>query len=532
MKYIFLILIALPFTVFSQNQVELSSITIMKINEVVRNCLEDYEKESKVTRGNEDYFYELFSDNEVLVDDIIPSPNYGDEINSFDWVELMKGIKIYNIETEVLDWERYSPVSLDSGVVVVRVKKTVLSSMWSDKVRKEFNIVEEDGKDEIIQKVRYSSEEEFRFKFIYSLNSEEMICTISSIKKINELTSVKVYVPYKKALFSSHELMGTLIFEDSNLFASGDNISYFLSDEISKESLDDYNVVGYRTPKLPASDGNSIQKLVYHERVPISAVYSYLINNKSEVVQFGDLIIPSNIEFTESLNLSVSAILFSKNKLSFGLKVQKVMSAIEIEIASNQNVSQLDNPVSNYQNTYRRINTVTNFAETLDIDQTLVFATANYNIAEKLRLFAGINIFSLNAVTSNRSAHAEYSGMFEDFNIEITEPINYTINGDENILELGHKEWDLKENLELTQSTFSVFEIGGSLELPLDLSRLPKEPILSLYVVYKGTSESWFENSSNQISEDVNEINSFVSFSNNININGRWGLGLSISVKL
>jgi len=149
-----------------------------------------------------------------------------------------------------------------------------------------------------------------------------------------------------------------------------------------------------------------------------------------------------------------------------------------------------------------------------------------------LRLFAGINIFSLNAVTSNRSAHAEYSGMFEDFNIEITEPINYTINGDENILELGHKEWDLKENLELTQSTFSVFEIGGSLELPLDLSRLPKEPILSLYVVYKGTSESWFENSSNQISEDVNEINSFVSFSNNININGRWGLGLSISVKL
>jgi len=406
MKKIVLILIALPFTLFSQNQVELSPMTIMKINQVVRNCLEDYEKESKVTRGNEDYFYELFSDNETLVDDIIPSPNYGNEINADDWVKLMKGIKIYNIETEVLDWESYSPISLDSGVVVVRVKKTVLSSMWSDKVRKDFNIVEEDGNEEVIQKVRYTSEEEFRFKFIYSLNSEEIICSIKSINKINELTSVKVYVPYKKPLFGSQMLMETLIFEDSNLFVSGDNIRYFVAEEINRDSLSNYTALGYRKPGIKASDRSSIQKLVYSELLPITASYSILISDKSKVVQFGDIIIPSNIEFTETLNLSFSALLFSKDKLSFGLKAQKVMSAIKVTIDSNENVSQLDNPVSNYEDTYRRINTVTNFNETIEVDQTLLFATATYNLSGDFSFFAGIIFYSLGLATSKRSANA------------------------------------------------------------------------------------------------------------------------------
>lgn len=526
MKSIFLILFALPFTLFSQSQVELSPITIMKINEVVRDCLEDYEKVSKVKRGDEYYFYEIFSDNEILVDDIIPSSNYGNEINSNDWVKLMKGVNLYNIETEVLDWERYSPISLDSGVVFVRVKKTVLSSMWSDKVRKDFNIVVQDGDEERIQKVKYESEEEFIFKFIYSLNSEDILCRINSITRINELTSFKIFVPYKKALIGSKKLIDALSFEfdQANLFPDRDNISYFIEDEnIVVDNLNDYKAIGYRKPVIKDSDRGFIKELVYSELIPITITYSTLISDKYKVVEFGDYIIPSKVEFLEIFNLSVSALLFSKNNLSLGLKGQKVMSTIKVDIDSNQDISQLDNPVSNYHNTYRRINTVTNFIETLRVDQHLLFATVNYK-AKDFSFFAGVNILSINLATSQRSAHGLYSGIFEDFNIEISEPINYSVNGDENTLELGYKEWNLTEELEFTQPSFSVFEIGAAWTPP-------RFSWFSLNLVYKGNSESWFVNSSDNISDDINELSSFVRFSENITINGRLGLGVSLSYK-
>jgi len=127
--------------------------------------------------------------------------------------------------------------------------------------------------------------------------------------------------------------------------------------------------------------------------------------------------------------------------------------------------------------------------------------------------------------------------MFEDFNSEISESINYSINGEENILELGYKEWNIIEEFEFTQSSFSVFEVGASWTPPINLpnllsNRLQNSPLLRVNLVYKGTSESWFENSSNQISEDINEINSFSSFSDNITINGRLGIGFSLIVKL
>ena len=199
------------------------------------------------------------------------------------------------------------------------------------------------------------------------------------------------------------------------------------------------------------------------------------------------------------------------------------MSTIKVDIDSNQDISQIDNPVSNYHNTYRRINTVTNFIETFKVDQHLLFATVNYK-AKDFSFFAGVNILSMNLATSQRSAHAIYSGMFEDFNIEIEEPINYSINGDENILELGYKEWNLTEELEFTQPSFSVFEIGAAWTPP-------RLSWFSLNLVYKGNSESWFVNSSDQISEDINELNSFVSFSENISVNGRLGLGVSVGYK-
>ena len=94
MKYILIILLALPTILFSQIKNDLTISKIFDINQVVIECLSDYEKQSKVSSRNEDDFFMLFTDNEKIIDDVIPSKNYGSKINSVDWVDLMKGVKM------------------------------------------------------------------------------------------------------------------------------------------------------------------------------------------------------------------------------------------------------------------------------------------------------------------------------------------------------------------------------------------------------------------------------------------------------
>ena len=59
MKNILIILLTLPAFLFSQNEVSLPLSKIVEINQAVRNCLDDYEQQSKVSNRNEDEFFML-----------------------------------------------------------------------------------------------------------------------------------------------------------------------------------------------------------------------------------------------------------------------------------------------------------------------------------------------------------------------------------------------------------------------------------------------------------------------------------------
>ena len=528
MKKILIILLAIPTILYSQDRVQLSSFDIMEINEAVRNCLEDYEKESKVTSRNVDYFYELFSDNERLIDDVIPSPSFGSEINSEDWIKLMKGINLYNIETEVLDWESYNPVTVDSGYVIVKVRKTVLSAMWSDRLRKDFNIVVSKGKnDEITQKVRYSSDDVFRFKFIYSLNSEYEKCIINRIQIVNDLKYVNVYVPYKKELFRTKQLMEEVRFDDTTLFARGDNIKYFIDSKNLK--IEKYKISGFRKPKLVKVENSIVRSLVYNEKINVTGMYSQLVSDNANMLEFGISIQPSSVEHNESTNFSVSVDLYKfENGLLLGLKGQFLKSSTRFQLNSYENISVLENPILNNQNTYLRKNLVSNFDETLTLDQKILFLIVKYNInkIKGMSLFGSINLYNDNALTSKRTASAKYSGVFEDFNIEIDEPINYSINGVESVLDLGYKEWDVEEDIEFIQELGTVYEIGASYSLPISIGIG-----VNIFGVYKGNTSTWFDKTSEQISPDKNDFNSFVSFSDKIQMRGRVSLGVSLNRK-
>ena len=532
MKNILIILLTLPTVLFSQNKVNLSLAKIVEIQQAVRNCLDDYEQQSKVSNRNEDEFFMLFTDNEKMIDDVIPSVNYGKKINSLDWVDLMMGVKIYNFDADILEFESYNPYSLDSGYVIAKVKKTVKTAIWSDKIKPNFNIVIGEGDNKISQRVNYKTEEVFRFKLIYSLKSLDFIyCTINSIDKVNDLSSISVYVPYvKPPLGGVKRLIKSVLADNliilskkSNSF-SGDNIKYFIGDQ--NVSLEDYKLNGYREPNINIIDNSAIADFIYTEKLEVNGMYSFLLSDKSSIFEVGAGIKPDIIEYKENSNIAGFFDLYKwDNGFSLGIKFQRLSSSTNIQVDSYEFISQLENPITSSTNNYTRKNKVTNFNENIDINQGLVMLNLKYNLNYQFTLFVGINLWANNKVTSQRSGSAKYSGIFDVFDIEIDEPIDYEINGSQNTLELGYKQWEINEDLISEQNR--VFEFGIIYSPPI-----PNSPFyFDVHFLGKVNTGSLFSNTKQQISANVNEFNSFAEFGEELSFKLRINVGLSVGYK-
>lgn len=531
MKYILIILLALPTFLFSQNKNDLTISKIFDINQVVIECLSDYEKQSKVSSRNEDDFFMLFTDNEKIIDDVIPSKNYGSKINSVDWVDLMKGVKIYNIDAEILEFESYNPVSIDSGYVIAKVKKTVKTAIWSDNARPEFNIIIGKGDNKVSQRVNYKSEEVYRFKFVYSLKSDDFIfCSINSIEKINELSDINVYVPYIKPIIGKKKLMKSVLSDsiislyDTLNLLSGDKIKYFIGDQ--NINISNYSIDEYRLPKTEKTENTTFVNFIYNDKLQINAMYSILISDKASVFDVGLGVQPNLIEYNEKTNISIFSDFYKSDRgIEVGLKLQQISSETNIQLDSYEFISQLENPITNFSSDYTRKNQVTNFSETLNIDQTLLFLNAKYNYKDIITLFGGINLFSNNTVTSQRSGSAKYTGIFDVFNIEIDEPINYEIDGTQNTLNLGYKDWNVSNDIVSEQNIGTIFELGAVYSLPITSFDV------DIHLIYKGNTESLFSNSKQQISPNINEFNSFAEFSQKLSFDQRINIGLSLGYK-
>ena len=467
---------------------------------------------------------------EELINDIIPSEKFGEKINSSDWIDLMKGIKIYNIKTEILEFESYDPFSIDSGIVVAKVNKKVLSAMWSDKSRPEFNIVITEKNNEISQKVRYTSEEVFRFKFTYKLNTNYSESKIISINKINELNKRFIYIPYKQSLpplVGKKVIMKNLTFKDETLSAKGDNINYFIENE--NIDLKKYKIEALAAPKVTKSEGY-MKTLLYREKMPTSLQASILLI-QDDILDFGAGIQPTQVEYSETYNFSGAADLYHvSSKMDVGLKYQSVESNTHIQLNEFEKANVLGNPITNFENTYVRTNSITNFDETLALSQQMLFITVKYEVLKGTWVFVNVNAWGNNVLTSTRSASAKYTGTFSDaFNVEIDEPIEYEIQGNSNTLELGYKEWDVVEDINLEVTPGSVYEAGILYKLPFNLA---KGVNLSVFGLYKGNTASWFENSAEEISKDFTELNSFVNIADKVQMKQRISGGISIDFKL
>jgi hypothetical protein len=257
-------------------------------------------------------------------------------------------------------------------------------------------------------------------------------------------------------------------------------------------------------------------------------MYSFLISDKSSTFEVGAGIQPDIIEYKENSNIAGFFDFYKMdNGLSFGIKLQRLSSSTNIQVDSYEFISQLENPITSSTNNYTRKNKVTNFNENIDINQDLVMVNAKYNYKDIVTLFVGLNLWANNKVTSQRSGSAKYSGIFDVFDIEIDEPIDYEINGSQNTLELGYKQWDVNEELISEQKIASVFEFGIIYSLPI-----PNSPIdIDLHGLYKVNRESLFSNTKQQISANVNEFNSFAEFGEELSFKHRFNVGLSVGYK-
>ena len=528
MKNIILAILTLfPLFLFSQ-----SNISVQERNEIqklVRECLRDYESNIKVGINNEDDFYELFTEDESLIDDVYPSKTFSKKINSFDWYDILDKCKLYRVNTEVKKWESFNKISIDSGFVNVIVGKNVRSS-WDQFSRKEFNIVvDEKGKD-IVEQVVYESSEDFRFTFHYNLSADKdkIKCKINSISKIDTLIRKNIYVVcYKPATllarFSKEKLLTEQILNNIkttsnkiNFIKNGKKISYVLADE--NINLDFYKIEGLKKPKVesfqiedfknPDNYNPILKKIIYNEKIPGRLSYSFLVSNTSNLFDFGAGLIPDNINYNENNNFSVSSDLWKLSEnFMLGLTINLVNSNTTLNSSLIQTITEIPNPITQNQTTYIRKNSVTNFSEDLSFTQSFLMPTIYYNINENFNIFGSLSFVSNSTVTSSRSGEVKYSGIFEDnFNIEISEPIDYFINGNINTLDLGTELFNIQENINV-QNTISIIDVGLNYSAPfLEINNDTKFIIHGLYRINR---ENLFTKTQNEISSNRNEFNSF-----------------------
>ena len=535
MKNIILAIVTIfPMFLFSQD------ISIKKRNEiqkVVRECLRDYEAYVRVSSSTTEDFYDLFTKNESIINDVYPSETFSTEINKFDWKDIMKNSKLYDVITEVKEWEKFEPMPMtsDSGYVDVIVRKDT-RSRWSENSKKQFNIVVEKNGKEIVDRVRYSSSEDLRFRFWYNLNAEFVKCRIKSISKIYDLKRKNVYVVYQKPpyLIAKKQLITKEVLNDFkttnniNFIQTGDEISYILADEnINKEN---YQINGLRKPKIKSFENlerkNPILKqIIYEQRLPIRVSYSLSVNT-SDMFDFGTSLVPDNVSYSENMNFSISTDLLKIAKnLFLGVSYNMVNSNTNINSSLIQSISELPNPITQNQSTYFRKNSVINFSEDLTFNQSFIMPTAYIRLQNGLTFFGALSIYSNSTVTSNRNGQATYTGIFEDnFNIEISEPIEYTINGNINTLDLGTEVLNVQENINV-QNTVSLIDIGVSYNLDFLVKNL------IIHSKYRNNRENLFTKSKNELSPNRDEFNSITEVVDLFKPNDQLYFGITYEVK-
>ena len=487
--------------------------------------VEDYKSNIKVSSRNEDDFYDLFCENEKIINDIIPSPKFGEYINATDWIDLFKGNRIYSVDIDILELSSISEYDLDSGFINVIIKKDVRSAMWNASIKENFGI--NDGK--VKQNVNFNYSNILVIKIGYRVNYNDIPVKIISIEPFQELTKSYVLVPKSKPriggkprIFAKKDL-----FKQKGLDIYGDNIPYFFNSTYNNKKM---NIDGYLSPKEKGE--GFVKDLVYIEKLPVTLSFNINLGTK---IDYGNLIVPTSTDYQQKIDVSASLPLFTFSdvkSLIIGAKIS--INNSETSITNNQSITSYAS-VDNAGYDYTRINTITDYNETLLLDQRSLFVTLTYDLGEtslftsknknkdleknakqenktqrikpNLSLLANGLLGSINTLNSNRTASALYSAQYgpDLFNILIED----NVDGED----FGSYFLSENEDIEINHNLFQIIQIGikGDFEY--------RNIALNLGFLYSFSRSPWLSKQYNQISSNNNEFNSVVLASEFFSIN-------------
>ena len=545
MRFLLIIGFLFPFLVFSQNETSSEKIKrISDIRQAVISLVDEYKSNVKVSSRNEDEFYDLFSENEKIINDVIPSKDFNKLINATDWIDIFKGNRIYSVDIDILEISKISEYDLDSGFVNVIIQKNVRSAMWNSIIKPKFGIKIGENKK---QNINFYYSNKLILKIGYRVNYRGVPVKIISIKPVNDLTKSFALVPKAKSTIGKK----TKIITDRKLFSQigydlyGDNIPYFFENNYNVKEM---SILGYASPKLSNDTTEFVRDLIYREKLPITAFINFDIGTK---IDFGDLFEPTSNDYQQKASFSGTITPFSFEKakfLTFGIKVYTNSS--ETNITNNQFQTSF-NSVDNAGYEYTRINTLTNYNETLTFDQQSLFLAVildakklglfksknknedeekrekNNNIKDKkeFRLIPNVSILanvllgSSNTFNSNRSASAQYSAQYgpDLFNVLIED----NVAGED----FGSYLLSKNDDIEIIHQTGQIIEIGAKADFEINNFSI------NLSLMGLINRSPFLTKQYDQISTNENEFNSIILNTESFSYN-RLELGFGVTFKL
>ena len=515
MKKILVFLFFTPYFLFCQNDNKNEDLkSFVEIRKAVLTLIDEFEDNIKVSSRNEDDFYDLFSENEKIINDIPPSKAYGEFVNSTDWIDIFKGNRIYSVDLEILEISNHENFNIDSGHVNVIVRKNVRSALWNSLIKPNFGIKVDD---DTYQNINFSYSSLLKIRIGYRVNYKSVPTKIVSVVPFDELDETFALVPYSiPPIFGDKSLIKEKDpFIEKGLNILGDNASYFFQD---KYDMNQFIIKGYRKPSISKETNGFIRDLVYREKLPITLYYSFSVSDNFE---FGQSFVPTTYDYSEKLNVNALIPIF--NYMNFDIGVKGSINNSQINI-TNDFFQTNFNTIDNTGTEYNRINTILDYNELIDLEQNLVYASIKYSIPNfnkniKLDLMVNTLIFSQNLLNSNRTASAQYSAQYgpDLFNILI----------ENNIQGEDFGSYTISENEEIDL----VFDAAQIIELGVQANYLLNDLSFNLFLIKNFNSNDWLTQQNNEISTNANELNSVILNTETFSID-KFEIGLGLTYKL
>lgn len=590
MKKLIIILFILPSLLYSQDtrQFQVKPITPIDFYLSLIEHIDDLEKNSSLrSKSTVRNFSKLFSKDALIFNDIVPSPNFGEQISFSEYIDISKKLKRKRLSSLITitqlnaDVKPFTEFNVgDQGSVSVNVSVDKFMSFKDNSA----NLVSEEN--DIVDFLDWPFKDagiiDLSYEIIIPKSDETKQDIIWKIEKISSLKKIHTrplfYIPKTKILLSKEN---TKIDSDSitinrkSLFLKGEDIRYFTyTEEITKNTPIFINGVSenFVFKSVEKSKINDFtNSLIFRQTMPTMASFNTHLNETIEIQ--GNNLKMMNNELNSSFSLSLTWLPYQingeksgrikkwdewiNNKMRNGIeklreknykKVTNLNIAVGLDLNSYQssitsnNSNQIiqntnENAIDEDDHTYTRISTTSNYTENSEfkflkagiagnasIEFNKINTKGNGKVTIAVNVTGNLSTGLNGKITSSRSANVNYTGIYEDFNL--------IIGDDEQFDRYNLGDYSIESNSDIELNTPLFANLGLRFERIADMGEIKE------IGVFFGVSTTFIIgdfstiNPQNYISTNSNELNSSFDVIEGFKLNSPVILSIGISKKL